>query len=198
MASHKAGGDGASANDRKMEQVVEKRDAAEHEQGPASPGKGRPLEPRQSQQRRSESHQQKKDRGRILGAIQKGENREQIVGLPLPGFRIAIDPCGAQQDESGDRGKTEPDQKTPPPFGLPKKHFAQGIAACQHSNPRKQRVTDVEADKTRQGELSHPMERRPQPVGGAQVHSVHGIQQVVAHEQHNTNNRNPITFGRTT
>jgi hypothetical protein len=45
MASQQAGGGGGSTNDQEMEQVVEKWDAAEHEQGLTGPRKGFSLEP---------------------------------------------------------------------------------------------------------------------------------------------------------
>src|SRR5581483_9666936 len=87
-------------NEIEMQDEVEERHTPENRQR-IRDGKRMPIEPRQHDERRSDGHQQKIERSRIFGAVQKRQYGENGGAVRGPGRRISVAIYGSNHEERG-------------------------------------------------------------------------------------------------
>src|SRR4051812_31254871 len=100
-----------AVNERNVQQVIEKRNPAEYQEGSEQPREAS-VQPRQQDQRGPYCHEQVIQRGRILVNVNKRKDRPERVRLNGP-FAIgkvgpqivvawiAVSICSANEDEEG-------------------------------------------------------------------------------------------------
>src|SRR5688500_18681641 len=131
-----------AVRDRPLQQIEEHRDPAEDDHRPREPARPNKIEDPQENQCWPQCHQQKQQRRRILGGVEKRQHGHHTRRLDGPLVGIAVEIHRSQHDEP-DRERNSVAQEPPAALrGLVLVYGAEGITRRHHADPWYERIQD--------------------------------------------------------
>ena len=137
-----------------------------------------PIEPREGQKRRTERHEQKVQRGRILRRPQKREECVCRRWLHRPRRGITVHVHSSQQHEGNDEQCSPFQQEPLAQVRLETKYRPDAESQGHHGNPRQHRIAGNHRNPAKN---KHPLlvEHIPDASERAELRRLHGVQAVV-------------------